>query len=77
MTPNEDPDMAEALAWLRTTGVPHQQKTAYQIKIGRRISYYPRSGAVNLDTRTGSQAHPQRGRRALERLIKKISKGDF
>ncbi len=77
MTPTDDPDMAEALAWLRTTGVPHQQKTAYQIKIGRTISYYPRSGAINLDTRTGSQAHPQRGRRALERLIEKTRKDDF
>ncbi len=77
MTPNEDPDMAEALAWLRTTGVPHQQMTDYQIKIGRRISYYPRSGAINLDTRTGSKAYAHRGLRALERLIEKTRKDDF
>ena len=77
MTHTNDPAMDEALAWLRATGVPHRQMTAYQIKIGRRISYYPRSGAINLDTRTGSKAHPQRGRRALERLIEKTRKDDF
>ncbi|MBI0436082.1 hypothetical protein [Roseomonas sp. KE0001] len=65
-----DPIMTEALAWLRAKGIPHEQKTAYQIKVGRRISYYPRTGAINLDTRTGSEAYRHRGLRALEQLIK-------
>ncbi len=70
MPSTNDPAMDEALAWLRTTGVPHRQMTDYQIKIGRRISSYPRTGAINLDARTGSRAHRQRGLRALEWLIK-------
>ena len=44
--------------------------TGHQVNTGRTISWYPRTGAINLDTRTGSRPHPQRGLRALEQLIK-------
>jgi hypothetical protein len=69
MTPTNYPSMDEALTWLDSRHIPHWKITDYQIKVGQRISWYPRTGAINLDTRTGCRPHPHRGRHALEQLI--------
>ena len=72
MTPLNKMSMADALALLRSRGVPHRQLTAHQLKIGERISWYPATGTINLDTPTGSRRHPAKGLRALMQLIAEL-----
>jgi hypothetical protein len=58
--------MAEAEAWLRRHGIPHQRKTPHHLKIGD-INYYPGKGAITIDGHGARQ--PDSGLGALGRLL--------
>jgi hypothetical protein len=57
--------MDEALAWLKHQGIPHQKLTDHQIRIGRRLAWYPVRGTIV----NGSVRLEERGRLALEFII--------
>ena len=66
MTQSADP-MAAAKAWLCVRDVPYRPLTRYQLKIGKRVSYYPIKGTTFVDGEEG--ARPRTGLRGLEEVL--------
>ena len=66
MTQHADP-MKEAMAWLAERDLAYAKKTPYQLKIGRRVSYYPTKGTTFVDGEDG--ARPRTGLRGLEEVL--------
>ena len=70
MTLPTDPAMAEAQAWLRDRDLSYRQLTRYQIKIGRRVSYYPSKGTTFVDGEDG--ARQRTGFLGLEEVLQEL-----
>jgi len=66
MTQHPDP-MAAAKAWLDDRDVAFRQLTRYQVKIGKRISYYPTKGTTFVDGEDGARRHS--GLSGLEQVL--------
>jgi hypothetical protein len=67
MTQSTDPAMAQAQAWLCDRDVPCRPLTRYQLKIGKRVSYYPGKGTTFVDGEEGARART--GLRGLEEVL--------
>ncbi len=67
MTQSTSPAMAEAQAWLCVRDVPYRPLTRYQLKIGKRVSYYPTKGTTFVDGEEG--ARPRTGLRGLAEVL--------
>ncbi len=70
MTRNLHADMAEAKAWLILREVSFREATRYQLKIGRKISYYPSKETTFVDGEEG--ARTLTGLRGLEAVLREL-----
>jgi|tagenome__1003787_1003787.scaffolds.fasta_scaffold20708056_3 hypothetical protein len=66
MTEQHEP-MELAKAWLRKRNLRFDQKTLYQLKIERDVSYYPNKGTIFVDGEIAAQ--DERGLRGLEQVL--------
>lgn len=66
MTEHPNP-MKEAMIWLNERNLTYAKKTPYQLKIGKRVSYYPTKGTTFVDGEEG--ARPRVGLRGLEEIL--------
>ncbi len=66
MTQPPDP-MAEAKAWLDEQHLHYTRKTEWQLKIGKRVSYFPTTGTTFVDGE--KRARECTGLRALEEIL--------
>ncbi len=57
----------EAEAWLLVRNVPFRRTSAYHIKIGHNVSYWPSTGRIYLDG--ASKRHPHHGLAALAAVL--------
>ena len=68
MTDKPDPHFTEAEAWLRDRNISSRRTSKYQLKIGRRVSFYPNKGTIFVDGEEG--ARPNTGLGALEEVLR-------
>jgi hypothetical protein len=70
MIHNTHAKMAEAKAWLILREISFREATRYQLKIGRKISYYPSKETTFVDGEEG--ARTQTGLRGLEAVLREL-----
>ena len=63
-----DPKFTEAEAWLHARNVLFRRTSPYQLKIGRRVSYYPSKGRIFIDGE--GKSRDQTGLAALEAVLR-------
>jgi hypothetical protein len=63
-------NMAEAKAWLILREISFREATRYQLKIGRKISYYPSKETTFVDGEDG--ARDLTGLRGLEAVLREF-----
>ena len=68
MTHKPDPHFTKAEAWLRDRNISSRRTSRYQLKIGRRVSFYPNKGTILVDREEG--ARPNTGLGALEEVLR-------
>jgi hypothetical protein len=70
VTQHPDP-MKEAMAWLDDRDLTYAKKTDYQLKIGKRVSYYPTKGTTFVDR--DKAARTRTGLHGLEEVLIELS----
>jgi hypothetical protein len=65
-----DPQFAEVEALLRKLNVPFRRTSIYQLKIGRRVSYYPGRGSISVDGESKGRA--ETGVAALRAVLREL-----
>ena len=68
MTYKPDPHFTEAEAWLRDRNISSRRTSRYQLKIGRRVSFYPNKGTIFVDGE--DEARERTGLAALEAVLR-------
>lgn len=74
MTDKPDPHFTEAEAWLRDRNISSRRTSKYQLKIGRRVSFYPNKGTI-LST-AKREPDPIRGLAHLKRSCASMATSD-